>query len=79
MERLTSRPDLHDIPYASRYDIDVELPKYQIPSDGVAAKVAYQLLHDELLLGESTSLLPTTITSGKALVDVRRAVLMTRR
>jgi glutamate decarboxylase len=43
--------DLHDIPYASRYDVEVELPKYKLPENGCDAKVAYQLLHDELELG----------------------------
>lgn len=43
---------MHDIPYMSRYESEVELPKYQLPADGCDAKVAYQLLHDELLLGE---------------------------
>lgn len=30
----------------------MELPKFQMPSEGCDVKVAYQLLHDELLLGE---------------------------
>jgi len=47
------RPDLHDIPYGSRYDVDVELPRYRMPDSGVDSKVVYQLLHDELELGES--------------------------
>ncbi|KAL7424488.1 glutamate decarboxylase gad1 [Cryptotrichosporon argae] len=42
--------ELHDIPYASRYDIGVDIPKYKLPAQGVDTKVAYQLLHDELLL-----------------------------
>lgn len=50
-----SRQDLHDIPYASRYDIDVEIPRFEMPSEGCDVKVAYQLLHDELILGERAS------------------------
>lgn len=46
------RADLHDIPYTSRYDVQVDLPKYKLPEQGCDAKVAYQLLHDELILGE---------------------------
>lgn len=49
---IASRHDLHDIPYASRYEIDTELPKYKMPETGCEPKVAYQLLHDELILGE---------------------------
>ena len=43
--------ELHDVPYTSRYDTDIELPKFEMPKDGCNAKVVYQLLHDELLLG----------------------------
>ena len=49
---LQNRADLHDIPYASRYDVQMDLPRYKMPSGGVDAKVVYQLLHDELELGE---------------------------
>lgn len=49
---LQNRADLHDIPYASRYDVQMDLPRYKMPSSGVDAKVVYQLLHDELELGE---------------------------
>lgn len=45
---------MHDIPYASRYDVQMDLPKYKMPQSGVESKVVYQLLHDELELGEST-------------------------
>ncbi|KAK8844593.1 glutamate decarboxylase [Kwoniella newhampshirensis] len=41
---------LHDIPYASRYDVEVELPRFSMPDSGVSAKTVYQILHDELLL-----------------------------
>lgn len=51
-KELMSRTDLHGIPYASRYDIDTELPRFQMPESGVDPKAAYQLLHDELLLGK---------------------------
>jgi hypothetical protein len=30
----------------------MDLPRYKMPSSGVDAKVVYQLLHDELELGE---------------------------
>jgi hypothetical protein len=43
----------------SRYDVDAELPRFQLPEKGVDAKVAYQLLHDELMLGESCACLST--------------------
>jgi glutamate/tyrosine decarboxylase-like PLP-dependent enzyme len=46
-----SRADMHDIPYASRYEVQMELPKYKMPENGVESKVVYQLLHDELELG----------------------------
>jgi len=50
------RQDLHDIPYGSRYEVDTELPKYRMPEAGVDPKVAYQLLHDELLLDGNPSM-----------------------
>ena len=53
LANLWRRQDLHDIPYTSRYDVEVDLPKYQLPEQGVDSKVAYQLLHDELMLGMS--------------------------
>ncbi|BEJ15224.1 hypothetical protein CspHIS471_0409910 [Cutaneotrichosporon sp. HIS471] len=40
----------YDVPYASRYDIDVTMPHHSLPQRGIEAKVAYQLLHDELEL-----------------------------
>jgi glutamate decarboxylase len=46
-----NRADMHDIPYASRYEVQMELPKYKMPENGVESKVVYQLLHDELELG----------------------------
>ncbi|KAK4687309.1 glutamate decarboxylase, partial [Tremellales sp. Uapishka_1] len=49
-KHLGRRQDLHDNPYTSRYDVDVEIPKYQLPAQGVDGKVVYQLLHDELEL-----------------------------
>jgi glutamate decarboxylase len=52
MWMLTNRADLHDIPYASRYDVQMDLPKYKMPENGVESKVVYQLLHDELELGQ---------------------------
>jgi hypothetical protein len=52
----TSRQDLHGIAYGSRYEVDVELPRFRMPERGVEPKAAYQLLHDELLLGKLTIL-----------------------
>jgi hypothetical protein len=52
---IRHRQDLHDIPYASRYDVDQELPRFQMPDKGVDSKVAYQILHDELELGTSNT------------------------
>lgn len=50
------RADLHDLPYASRYDVQVDMPKYQMPEEGCDPNAIYQLLHDELLLGMSPAL-----------------------
>ena len=63
---LTSRyrQDLHDSPYTSRYDVEMELPMYEMPEQGVESKVVYQLLHDELMLGESSSPLHLPPTSS---------------
>ncbi|ORY27321.1 pyridoxal phosphate-dependent transferase [Naematelia encephala] len=44
------RQDLHEFAYGSRYEVDTEVPKYQMPETGVDPKVAYQILHDELVL-----------------------------
>ncbi|WVR03274.1 glutamate decarboxylase [Kwoniella sp. DSM 27419] len=41
---------MYDIPYTSRYDVEIDLPRFSIPETGVNAKVTYQLLHDELML-----------------------------
>ena len=48
-----NRNDLHGIPYASRYEVNAEVPRFKMPEDGVDPKVAYQILHDDLLLGTS--------------------------
>jgi glutamate decarboxylase len=44
------RQDLHEMPYSSRYETQIEVPKYKMPERGVDSAVVYQLLHDELLL-----------------------------
>ncbi|ODN75500.1 glutamate decarboxylase, variant [Cryptococcus amylolentus CBS 6039] len=44
------RATVYDNPYTSRYDVDVEVPRFTMPSAGVSSKTAYQLLHDELML-----------------------------
>jgi glutamate/tyrosine decarboxylase-like PLP-dependent enzyme len=35
-------------PYSSRYGSREDIPKYNIPEDGINANAAYQLIHDEL-------------------------------
>ncbi|GMK56816.1 hypothetical protein CspeluHIS016_0306560 [Cutaneotrichosporon spelunceum] len=40
----------YDVPYASRYDIDMTTSSHHMPKRGIESKVAYQLLHDELEL-----------------------------
>ena len=35
-------------PYSSRYGAANDIPKYELPEDGIAANAAYQLIHDEL-------------------------------
>ncbi|KAI0101343.1 glutamate decarboxylase [Nemania sp. FL0031] len=38
----------HLTPYGSKYASEVNVPKYQIPSDGAPADTVYQLIRDEL-------------------------------
>lgn len=40
---------LQTMAYSSRYAIQ-EIPKYKMPKESTEAKVAYQLIHDELEL-----------------------------
>jgi glutamate decarboxylase len=35
-------------PYSSRYGSREDIPKYNIPENGIHANAAYQLIHDEL-------------------------------
>jgi glutamate decarboxylase len=35
-------------PYSSRYGSTEDIPKYTLPSSGINANAAYQLIHDEL-------------------------------
>ena len=35
-------------PYSSRYGCTEDIPKFNIPEDGITANSAYQLIHDEL-------------------------------
>lgn len=35
-------------PYSSRYGAREDIPKFDIPDDGIHANAAYQLIHDEL-------------------------------
>lgn len=44
------------IPYASRYEVEVDIPADNLPEDGVEADVAYQILHDELSLDGTPNL-----------------------
>lgn len=41
--------DLQSMAYSSRYAVQ-EIPKYKLPKSSTEAKVAYQLIHDELEL-----------------------------
>ncbi|ELU39983.1 glutamate decarboxylase [Rhizoctonia solani AG-1 IA] len=49
------RREIHDGAYSSRFATE-QLPKYSIPSTGVSAHAAYQLVHDELDLDGTPSL-----------------------
>lgn len=54
--RSTSQKrEIHDGAYSSRF-ANEQLPKFHIPSTGVSAHAAYQLVHDELDLDGSPSL-----------------------
>lgn len=35
-------------PYSSRYGCKEDIPKFNLPEDGIDANAAYQLIHDEL-------------------------------
>ncbi|QRV81870.1 Pyridoxal-dependent decarboxylase conserved domain [Ceratobasidium sp. AG-Ba] len=50
-----NKREIHDGAYSSRFATE-QLPKYQIPSSGVSAHAAYQLVHDELNLDGNPSL-----------------------
>ncbi|EEB05912.1 glutamate decarboxylase [Schizosaccharomyces japonicus yFS275] len=43
-----SVPKALAIPYESAYDRDFEIPKFQLPDEGIQARDAYRLIHDEL-------------------------------
>lgn len=47
---------MYDIPYASRYDVQVNIPIDDLPKDGVESNVVYQMLHDELTLDGNPNL-----------------------
>ncbi|KAG9088554.1 hypothetical protein FRC06_001975 [Ceratobasidium sp. 370] len=51
----SSKREIHDGAYSSRFATE-QLPKYKIPSAGVSAPAAYQLVHDELNLDGNPSL-----------------------
>jgi glutamate/tyrosine decarboxylase-like PLP-dependent enzyme len=57
-------------PYGSRYGTD-PIPKYKIPSKGVEAKTAYQVIHDELTLDGNPQL--SAYPSGTARVRILTA------
>ncbi|KZO98555.1 glutamate decarboxylase [Calocera viscosa TUFC12733] len=45
--------DIHEGSYASRFEADMEVPKFKIPQTGVSSKAAYQIIHDEMDLDGS--------------------------
>lgn len=45
--------EIHEGSYASRFESDVEVPKFTMPKTGVSSKAAYQLIHDEMELDGS--------------------------
>lgn len=47
---------MYDIPYASRYDVEVDIPADNLPQEGVESNVVYQMLHDELTLDGNPNL-----------------------
>lgn len=47
---------MYDIPYASRYDVQVNIPIDDLPKEGVESNVVYQMLHDELTLDGNPNL-----------------------
>lgn len=52
----SDRQEYHDVPYLSRYNADMEVPKYRLPSRGIDGRAVYQLLHDELDLDGGVNL-----------------------
>lgn len=50
-----TKREIHGGAYSSRFSTE-QLPKFSIPSDGVSAHAAYQLVHDELDLDGNPSL-----------------------
>lgn len=50
-----NKREIHDGAYSSRFATE-QMPKFQIPSTGVSAHAAYQLVHDELNLDGNPSL-----------------------
>jgi glutamate decarboxylase len=55
VHRSKQQREIHDGAYSSRFATE-RLPKFQIPSVGVSAHAAYQLVHDELDLDGTPSL-----------------------
>jgi glutamate decarboxylase len=52
---IENKREYHDSAYNSRYGTE-DVPKFTLPSTGVSAKSAYQMVHDELELDGSPSL-----------------------
>lgn len=40
--------DMVSTPYFSRYGCKEDIPKFDLPEEGINANAAYQLIHDEL-------------------------------
>jgi len=59
-----SHEEAHLAPRRARQVLTEPVPKYELPANGMDADVAYQLIHDELLLDGSARLnLATFVTT----------------
>ncbi|MEM9243667.1 MAG: glutamate decarboxylase [Pseudomonadota bacterium] len=54
MKKVQASNDIIGVTYSSRY-MDMAIPKYAMPEEGLPEKVAYQLIHDELQLDGKAS------------------------
>jgi glutamate decarboxylase len=55
LSQLSQNEQVHAPTYGSRYTTE-PIPKYEMPEQGIPAKVVYQLIHDELRLDGSAAL-----------------------